>query len=312
MTQPSTRQFLRRARVVTGTDGTGIDIEDLRIYFKVTKTIGRTPNTATIKIYNLSPDTEALVKGEFDEVLLDAGYDGATRGLFRGNIRYVEGYPEQAERILQLDCGGNDADFQNATVNISLAAGSTTNQLIDHLVSSFSTVKKGTIAIKDRKHLRGRVLSGMTRDALDRIALDHDAHWSFQDGVLHIIPVASVLPNEAVVITAETGMLSVPERTDKGIKVNCLLNPLIVPNGKIQLDNNDFRDRVRKQRLKLPGAKPHTGAKAKQSHKLSGLDPDGLYKVLRVEHEGDTRADKWASEVICVALGGVPAGRAAA
>ena len=309
MSAPSTRQFLRRAQVITGVHGAGLEVDDLRIYFKVTKTIGRTPNTATIKIWNLSPDNEALVKGEFDDVILNAGYDGSTRGLFRGNIRYAEGYPEGSERILQIDCGDGDRDFQNTAINVTLAAGTTTAQLVDHVLSKFGSVKKGTITLKDKKHARGRVISGMARDVLDRVAMDQDAHWSFTDGVLHIIPVGQTLPNEAVVITSETGLLGAPTRTDKGIKVTCQLNPIIVPNGKIQLDNNDFRDQVRAQRLKLPGAKPHTGAKAKQSHKLAAIDPDGIYRVIRVDHEGDTRGEKWVSEIVCVALGGVSASR---
>jgi hypothetical protein len=311
VTTQSTRQFLRRAEVITGVGGNGIEVDDLRIYFKVTKTIGRTPNVATIKIWNLAPDSESLIKGEFDDVILNAGYDGNTRGLFRGNIRYAEGYPDGSERILQLDCGDGDRDFQNTPINVTLAAGTTTAQLVDHILSKFQSVKRGTIAIKDKKHARGRVISAMAPDVLDRVALDSDAHWSFTDGVLHIIPVGSTLPNEAIVITSETGLLETPKRTDKGLQVVCQLNPLIVPNGKIQLDNKDFRDQVRKQRLKLPGAKPHAGAKAKQSHKLSTIDPDGIYKVIRVDHEGDTRGDKWVSEVVCVSLSASEASAAA-
>lgn len=312
MAVPSTRNFKRIAQVITGVNGAGIEVEDLRIWFKITKTIGRTPNTASIKIWNLSPDNEALVKGEFDDVIVNAGYDGNTRLLFRGNIRYAEGYPEASERILQLDCGDGDRDFQKTVINVTLAAGTTTAQLVDHVLSKFGSVKKGTVVLKDKTHSRGRVISAMARDVLDRVALDQDAHWSFQDGVLHIIPVGSTLPNEAIVITTETGMLEAPKRTDKGIKVVCQLNPLLLPNRVIQLDNKDFRDQVRKQRLKLPGAKPHTGAKAKQSHKLAVIDPDGLYKIIRVDHEGDTRGEKWTSEVVCVALGGVSSGRVAA
>lgn len=312
MTSDSTRQFHRVAQVITDANGVGIEIEDLRISFRVTKTIGRQPNTATIKIYNLAPDTEALVKGEFDDVLLNAGYEGATALLFRGNIRYAEGFDDGPERVLQLDCGDGDKDFQEVMINTSMPAGSTTDDLVNYVVSKFSTVTKGTVSIASKKRSRGRVISMMASRLLDHVAAENDAHWSFQDGVLHIIPATATLPNEAIVITAETSLLGTPARTDKGIKVRCQLDPRILPNGKIQLDNNDFKDRVAKQRLKLPGAKPHTGATAKRTHRLARISPDGLYKCIRVDHEGDNRSDKWESEVICVALDStISAGRQA-
>lgn len=318
MTSDPTRQYRRVAQVITDGDGVGIEIQsagpdDLRIWFKVTKTVGRQPNTASIKIYNLAPDTEELVKGEFDDVILNAGYEGATALLFRGNIRYPEGFNDGPERVFQLDCGDGDRDFQEVFINTSMPSGSTTDDLISHMVSKFSKIKKGTVTIASKKRSRGRVISMMAARLLDHIAAENDAHWSFQDGELHIIPATATLPNEAIVITAETSLLGTPKRTDKGIEVRCQLDPRILPNGKIFLDNKDFKDRVAAQRLKSPGAKAHTGATAKRTHKLAAISPDGIYKVLRVDHEGDTRSDKWESEIVCVALPTtIPAGRKAA
>lgn len=314
MTTPSTRQFKRIAQVVTDTaaTGDGISIDELRISFKVTKTITHTPNTAEIKIYNLSPDTEGRIKGEFDDVILNAGYQGSVVLLFRGNIKNSAASNDGPNRVMQLACADGDRDFHNTTVNFSLGAGSTSSQLIDHIVSKFTTTKKGTIVFPDKPRSRGRVYVGMARDALTSLARQHDSHWSIQDSALQIVATDTTLPTEAIVITTATGMLEAPVRTDKGINVKCQLNPRLKPGGKIFLDNNDFKIQVAQARLKLPSAKPHAGAKAKaKSHQTALLDPDGIYKILKVEHEGDTRGPKWESLVTCVALGGIPAGRVA-
>jgi len=311
----ATKQFGRIAQVITGTNGNGILVEaPFRIHFKVTKTIGRTPNVAEISMWNLSPATEGLVRGEFDEVLLNAGYGTQAVQLFRGNIRHSDAYKEGPERILKLDCADGDRAFREAKVNLSLSAGTSTSQGLDKLIAQLgSDITKGTVVIQDKKRARGKVYSGMARHFLDHLAADQDAHWSFQDGQLQIIPTSSTLPTEAIVVTSQTGMLAAPVRTDKGIKVRCFLNPRIKPGGKIQLNNNDFKDLVRAQKAKLPGSKPSTGKKAKQSGRLVRLDPQGIYKILRVDHDGDTRSQKWESEVLCVALAStVPAGRAAA
>lgn len=314
MTTPSTRQFKRIAQVITDTaaTGEGISINDLRISFKVTKTITRTPNTGDIKIYNLSPDTEGRIKGEFDDVILNAGYDGSTVLLFRGNIKNSSAFNDGPSRVMQLACADGDHDFHGTTVNFSLGAGSNSSQLIDHIVSKFTTTTKGTIVFPDKPRIRGRVFVGMARHALDWLARQNDSHWSIQDSVLQIVATDTTLPTEAIVITSDTGMIESPTRTDKGINVKCLLNPRIKPGGKIFLNNNDIQLQVRQARLKLPSAKPTTGHKAKQVHRIALLDPQGIYKVLKVEHEGDTRGAQWESRIVCVALGGIPAGRVAA
>ncbi|HSS39038.1 MAG TPA: hypothetical protein VLT58_09740 [Polyangia bacterium] len=303
MSQAPTRQYLRVCQVITGKNGSGLQVEGLRVEFTITKTIGRAPNTAKIKIYNLSQATEGQIKGEFDEVLLNAGYQGASLLIFRGNIRHADAYRDGVNRILELDCADGDKDFRKAIVNTTLAKGTTTAQVVDHVIQQFETTTRGTIILASKARPRGLVLCGMARDVLDRVASEQDAHWSIQDGALHIVPVDKTLPSEAIVINSGTGMLGAPVRDDKGIKVRCLLNPRIKVNGKIWLDNNDFRDQVAKTKTTYPGAKPpKKSAKTKRSGTLARLDPDGIYKCFRVDHEGDTRGEKWETTIMCVAL----------
>jgi hypothetical protein len=306
------RQYKRECEVIIGqgTVGQGISVKDLRITFEITKTIGRTPNAALIKIHNLTQAHENQIKGEFDEVLVNAGYQGGALLIFRGNIRHVFRYRQETDWITEIAAADGDRDFHNAFVNLSLAGGTSTSQLVDKVVGTFSDTTLGPVTLKERSRIRGRVVSAMARDVLDDIAAESSAHWSIQDGQLHIVHVDSTLPDEAIVITAETGMLDAPQIDDKGIKVRCLLNPRIKVNGKIWLNNNDVMLRVRKQRASLPGAKQP--AKKKQQRQIARLDPDGVYKVYKLVHKGDTRGNEWETEVHCVALGtSIPATRGA-
>lgn len=296
----STLQWKRHCQVITGAGGQGLSVEDLRITFEVTKTLLRTPNTALVKIYNLNPDNEAKIKGEFDEVIVNAGYTGALGLLFRGNIRHVFRHRETNDWILEIEAADGDKDFKHARTVISLAGGSTAQDLIEHVVQSFESTTLGHFIVPAAKRLRGAVFAGPTREVLDRLAATLGANWSVQNGQLDIVAADSTLPTEAIVINADTGMLGAPEIDDKGIKVKCLLNPKIIPNGKIWLDNNDIQLRVRKQRESKPGAKkPSTKKKHKE---LARLDPDGVYKVYKVTHKGDTHGNDWHSEVCCVGL----------
>lgn len=293
----SVRQWKRHAQVVIGKAGSGLLVENLRVHFEVSKTVESAPNVAVIKIFNLSPINEAKIKNEFDEVLLNAGYEGALRLVFRGNIKHVYRYRDKSDYITEIEAGDGDKDFRSATMNETLAAGTTNAQLVDRAVGSFKTTggtTKGAVQINDRARLRGKVISGNTRDVLHDVAREAGANWSIQDGQLVIVKANGVLPDEAIVITADTGMLGAPEINDKGIAVKCLLNPQLRVNGAIKLDNNGIKAKRQKAQA--------LGKKQEDQKEPVRLDPDGIYKVLKITHKGDTRGQDWVSEIECIGL----------
>lgn len=306
-------QWKRECQVIIGAGaaGLGLKVSSLRIEFKIIKTFGRTPNTALVKIYNLTPDHENQIKGEFDEILVNAGYQNASLLIFRGNIRHVFRYRDGNDHITEIDAADGDKDFRKTIVNFTLARGSSAAQLLDQVVGKFSTTKKGHTVVKDRRRLRGVVVSGMARDVLDQLAAESDAHWSIQDGVLQIVPVDSTLPTEAIVLRSDTGLLGAPEIDNIGITATCLLNPRIRVGGKVWLDNNGFKAKIARELETKPGAKP---VKTKKHRgEIARLDPDGVYKVYRLEHQGDTHANDWTTEVKCVGLDkAIPSGKVAA
>lgn len=303
----SVRQWKRKVQVVIGKKGTGLLVENLRVHFEVAKTVESAPNVAVIKIYNLHPDNEAKIKNEFDEVLLNAGYEGAMQLVFRGNIKHVYRYREGNDYITEIEAGDGDKDFRKAVMNETLAAGTTTSQLVDRAVGTFKNTggtTKGTVQVTERARIRGKVISGNTRDVLHDVARETGANWSIQDGQLTIIGANSVLPGEAIVIRADTGMLGAPEINDKGIAVKCLMNPMLKVNGAIQLDNNGIKaKRVKAQALATKREKQETNAPlGRENAELVRLDPDGVYKILKLTHKGDNRGQDWVSEIECIGL----------
>jgi hypothetical protein len=270
----------------------------LRITFECTKTIYRTPNVATIKIYNLNQTHENMINGEFNDVILQGGYQEDTRLFFRGNIKYCNAYRDNDDRIVELNCGDGDKDFHGALINFTLAAGHSDADAIHQLKTSFRAITLGHIAGKNlfKKHSRGRAFSGNARDILDRIADNNDAQWSIQDGILIMIPVDSTLPNEAIAVSSETGLKGAPEINNKGIRMKMMFDPRIIPGSKLWLLNNEMKMKHLKAQL--------TGQKRKLHgpHRPVRTDPDGIYKVYAVHITGDTRGPDWDSDVKCVAL----------
>jgi hypothetical protein len=296
-------QWGRRVSVQIGkNDPTGkttqpyLRVTDLHVSFEVLKTSDRTPNTATIRIFNLSPENDAKIRGEYDDAQLLAGYGVADQELFRGNIHHAYRYKDGADWITELSCGDGDKDYQQTVIAQTLAAGHVSMDWVKVIGDAFAKnggTKLGTILLKGSPRTRGRTFVGNASKLLNEIAALSDAHWSIQDGLLHIIGVDTTLPWEAVRLASDTGLLGAPEVTDKGIAFKCLLNPALKIYGKVWLDNNNLR---------LKSDREHVTAKGKVKGKLARLDPDGVYKVFKLNFKGDTRGTDWVTEGQCIGL----------
>jgi len=292
------RQWKRVCSVLVGAQDEGIVIDRLRISFDITKTVDDIPNSAIIKIYNLNPANEAKIKEEFKDIIVRAGYEDQERLIFSGSIKYVYRYRQGNDYITEIEGGDGDEDYKTATINETLAAGTTDEQLIDKAVGSFKKTTKGHVKLKTKGRRRGKVVSGNTRDVIKQVAIRNGANWSIQDGQLTIVHVDDVLPDEAIVINSETGMLSAPETNDRGIAVKTLLNPQYKINGAIHLNNNDIKAKRNKpQSLAVPREK-----KESVQQEPVRQDPDGIYKLIKINHKGDNRANDWYSELECVGI----------
>lgn len=310
----SSRQWKRRAQVVVGKSGSGLLIENLRIAFEVVKTATPAPNTAIIRIWNLSPDNAARVRNEYDELLLNAGYEDAMRLVFRGNIKHVYRYRDGNDWITEVEAADGDKDYRNAVINQTLAAGTSKRQLVDRCVGTFTGgTKQGHIDLPEKTLQRGRVVSGNTRAVLDECARDSGANWSIQDGQLVMVGTSKMLPNQAIVIRSDTGMLGSPEINDKGVTVKCLMNPQISINGAVKLDNDSLR--AKRGTGKKVAKRPNPNGSLQQqpdeeviddptqmTGQVAKLSSDGIYKAIKLIHKGDTRGGEWQTETLCIAI----------
>lgn len=305
-------KWLRSCQLLVGKNGngdvsptTGLLIEGLRIQFDITKTIYRTPNVGTIKVYNLNSATEGRILKEFNDVILRGGYVGGGQKpveFFRGNVVFGSAYRDNVSRICEVNVKDGDKDFHNAWVNFTLAAGHTDADVIREVVKTFSATTTGHVHGKNlfKKHGRGRTYSTTARNVLDQIARDNKAEWSIQNGKLYLVPVDSTLPLPAFEVSPETGLLGVPEANDKGISMKVLFDPKFLPGCKVWLKSNEVK--IKRLKPAIEGQK----RKLKGPNVPARLDPDGIYKVYAVHGVGDTRGEEasqsWFAELKCVAL----------
>lgn len=296
----SVPQYLRQISLKIGNDEQALDLSELRISFATRRSDIRPPNTADIRVYNVSDQTakKAQLK-EFSRVVLKAGYAGNYGVIFDGTIKQVRrGRESQTDTYLDITAADGDSAYNFAVMNVTLAAGSTAN---DHLEQVLSSMKSRGITMGEAPELsamrlpRGKVFYGMTRDFLDVLGKTQDLSWSIQDGKLTLIPNTSYLPGEAVVVTSATGMIGLPVQTQNGMTVQTLLNPGIRIGKRIKIDNSS----IQRYRYGLSVEnQPING----MVHATAYVADDGIYRSIVVDHFGDTRGNEWYTSIIALAV----------
>lgn len=293
-------QFGRKVSLIIGPDaGDALDLSGLRIVFRVQRGDLQTPNSARIRVYNVSDNTAQRAAAEFTRVVLQAGYEGNYGIIFDGSIVQVRrGRESPTDTYMDITAADGDMAYNFAVVNTTLAAGSTHADVVDACLKAMGKygVTAGYIAdLPSNPMPRGQVLFGMARDHLETVARSTQTLWSIQDGQLQIVPETSYVPGEIPVINARTGMVGLPEQTQNGITVRMLLNPGVKIGRLIQLDNSS----IQRYEFSLSSDQARANRNTALQNKING---DGFYYVMSNEFWGDTRGNDWYNEVICLAV----------
>ena len=293
-----TTQFLRRASLPVSVGSDAIDLSQLRFRFETRQSDNQTPNTLYCRVYNLADATSQKINDEGAFVTVQAGYQGTGDYgvIFAGQVKqFKRGREDEVNTYLDILAADGDAAYNNALLHKTLEQGVTAGQQVDQVtaaMAAFNVTKGYTPPLPTTGLPRGKVLYGMARDVMREVATSTLTTWSIVNGQLTMIPVASYLPGQAVVLTSQTGMIGRPEQTVEGIRVKCLLNPNLKMGGQVKIDNASI------QRF-LQSA-------AFQAQARNAIVPpvaaDGLYRIYVVEHEGDTRGQPWYSDLICIGL----------
>lgn len=298
------RQYLRQFNLVVADQaGNGLDLSGLRVKFAIKKSDAQTPNSAEIRVYNLAEETANRIRREFTRVTLQAGYESNFGVVFDGNIKQIRiGRENGTDSYLDIAAGDGDDAYNYAVVNTTLAAGATQRDQINASSAALSSrgVGDGFIdSTPPAKLPRGKVMYGMARNYLRQSAEASEASWSVQDGKLQLVKLTGVLPNQAVVLNSKTGLVGTPEQTNDGIKARCLLNPNLKIGGKVQINEDDVAQ-----------AKIENTDKNNPVNKPAAIEKDGFYRLLVVEHSGDTRGNDWYSDLVCLGVDAtLPAGK---
>lgn len=277
--------FGRSFELAIGVEGQeGILIKDLRVVFKVEKDLESKPNNVAIDIYNLNSASKAFIEQKNTTVILNAGYGENPKTIFIGDIAKSVTRIQGADMITTIDAGDGEKAYASKYINMSKGPGAKFGDVLNSLLNTFGLAKGSVSDVnEDDQFQQGITMSGMAKDQLDTLAARQGLEWSIQDGLVQISKPENPTMEEAVLITPATGLIGSPQKTkvvnqsllkkkdgkeqESGVKFVCLLNGDIKPGRRIVLESRLV---------------------------------NGIFKVQKVTHSGDSRSKAWYTEVEAV------------
>lgn len=181
---------------------------------KVAAVTSATPNPITVYIYNLGPDSRALVSKTNNLLVLEAGYGNSPLQLFTGNVMWGRTTKQGPDYVTEIQAADGLFAFQNARVDTSFQKGISANQVINTLVGAMKGcgISQGQIqGVPAGGYNQGIVLSGSAVEELKKVCDKNDLQFSIQDGNVLILPYGSDRGIPAKVISPNTGLIGIPE-----------------------------------------------------------------------------------------------------
>jgi len=259
-----------------------------RIDFNVVKypRVGAGLNTSQIKIFNLKDETASFIENEGKKVILEAGYSNNYNVIFVGMLKSVSRTKSGADIISTMFSSTIGHSLLKAYVSKSISKISL-NDLLDELAEKYE-FKIERPDFKDVFIIK-RALFGDLRDVLITLGVENNFIWQIEDEILKIVPNVGKV-KRIFKFNQSSGLLNIPEITEKGADIDIFLEPNINPSDQFALDSKfatfnlgalEFRERVR-------GGETQALFRSGNKKRFQGK-----FTVLNLTHDGSTHQNLW-------------------
>lgn len=328
---------------LTDDNGKGISLSDFKVTFDIEWFNIKFSRVATVKIYNLSQNTNSRILGkEFTKIKLIAGYSGLQRPIdesdvgkatvtisddagqidgqnygeiYNGEIRFsLTGRDNPTDTYIIIQAIDGHRAMLGAVMNTTLAKGYTVKDLYDLTMRSFAPfgVTSGLMPnFPTTVYPRGRSMYAMAHNVMDNVAKQCKATWQIVDGQVQMVQDNKFI-HEAIVLNSHTGLVGMPQQTmGGGVNVRCLINPNIRVHGLIELDQTSvYRASLSSNDIQMSGGRiteindnGNLVVTGVASVPPASIATDGVYIVQSISYTGDTRGQAWYMDMMCIARG---------
>lgn len=239
-----------------------------RIQFEAVKSIaGFGLNKLNAKLYGLAErNRDYFVKDveqrKFLRLELSAGYSGNVKKIFTGDLHRGSNKLTKDGFETSFECFDGGFDYINSYTSRTVVGKQNT---VNAILQDMPNTQKGKV--KDFPQLvRPKVLMGASSKLLEDFTGPGESFY-IEDGRVNIIKNGEIVTTLIPVVNSDTGLIGTPEREFSRVTFETLMNPSIVPGGRVEL----------------------------RSQVASHLD--GTYRVDSVTYTGDTEGNDWKQKV---------------
>lgn len=252
--------FDRQVEITIGKRGSaGTQYTDLRVAFKVEKTLESKPSKGVVKVYNLTKDNRSKAEQSGNVLILRAGYGNQLSNIFTGDVARAKTELEGQDYVTTFELGDGETMFNVAKSELSFAKGTDISEALKGIFSSVGAKLGDITGLKSEKLNAPLVLSGNLRKHLDEVGKRQGFEWSIQDDAFQILEKGKPTKDEAVLLSAETGLVGIPKNkfgkdiTEKGVEFDSLLNGKLRPGRKVILESVQFQGLYRIEKVTFEG-----------------------------------------------------------
>lgn len=245
----------------------------LKMKFRVAASVTQTPNKAKLQIWNLAENNRTKVQKRGLPVVIEAGYVGFTRILYRGDVRFSSTVRQGSAWVTTINAGDGTTRYKTARINENFAGGVGIGEVLKRAGKALGLdlgnlqkkVDAGSKRIDLTEWTNGGVLSGKASDIMSEVAKSMGYQWSIQKGALLLLEEKETTEDDAILLNRSTGLVGSPDVGEtRKVSFSSLLNGDIFPGRKIQLESKQI---------------------------------NGLYRTDMVTHTGDTWGSEWNSDM---------------
>ena len=290
----------RRYRIIVSDgDGNDVDISSLRCKFNLVKSWTNNSETSTLTIYNLSTESENRIITSGKTVFVEAGYASkyAYGRIYVGTIIQCLRGRDKTDFLLTLVMG--DATMFNVQSVLGLTVNSENNmrKVVEEVVNKSGNITNTNYGMSvgkitqrsDQIQLpRGKVLFGRSSKILEQISNTLNSTVYIENGVVNLVSLEDVEEDEIFEISPSSGLIGMPTQQQDMISLKCLLNPQFKLNSLFKIDNKYIQ----------------TG-QYQLGQTFIPLNTQGIYRVIKIVYEGDTRGNEWFTNINAINQAGI-------
>lgn len=257
--------------------------KSLDLSFLVEKDTTRAPNSAQVRIFNLSSDHRRQIEETANlRLSISAGYEDGVARLFTGDVHVAESRrrrraakkkegiqlaQEGVDVLTTIEAQDAGRAYSTALIQRSFGPWTSLVEVMRGCVQAMG-IGEGNLSstgVPNTLYPEGTVVSGRAWRELDRLVRSAGLTWSVQDGVLQLLRGGTPLRQTAIRLTPDTGLIGSPAtNVDRTVTCTALLIAGLDPGRQVVLSSSMV---------------------------------SGSYRIKRVVYQGDTAGSDWYAQL---------------